>query len=107
MENCTFCNIVKGYISCKKVYENDEFLSFYDINPKASIHILVIPKLHIESLLSLKNTHYDIIAKLTLLLPKIATKNGLINGFRTIINSGPDAKQEINHLHYHILGGNK
>lgn len=105
MSDCIFCRIVAGELPCNKVYEDDEFIAFHDISPKAPVHVLVIPKAHIESLAGLNSTHHDLIARLTLLLPKIAEQCGLKNGFRTIVNTGPGGGQEVGHLHYHLLGG--
>ncbi|NPA74225.1 MAG: histidine triad nucleotide-binding protein [Epsilonproteobacteria bacterium] len=102
---CIFCQIVKGEIPCNKVYENDEFLAFHDINPKAPIHILVIPKEHVEKF---QDTTPEMMAKITPFIQEIAKTLELDKrGYRLIVNNGDDGGQEVMHLHFHILGGTK
>ncbi|MDF2690147.1 MAG: family hydrolase [Gammaproteobacteria bacterium] len=103
--DCIFCKIVSGDIPSKKVYEDELFIGFHDIHPKAKTHVLLIPKQHINSLADLSSQDADLIGKLTLLLPRLAKELGLHDGFRTVINTGPGGGQEVPHLHYHILGG--
>lgn len=105
MTDCLFCNISSGKMNTSFLYEDEQIVAFNDINPKASTHILVVPKLHVESFNQVTFEHKELISHITLSLPKIAKSQGLNNGFRTIINTGPEGGQEINHLHYHILGG--
>jgi len=105
MSDCLFCKIIAGDIPSSKVYEDELLYVFKDINPKAAVHLLVIPKTHITSLDSLADEHHDLIAQMMLKLPELARSQGLNNGFRTIINTGPDGGQEVGHLHIHILGG--
>ncbi|MBE0439127.1 MAG: histidine triad nucleotide-binding protein [Gammaproteobacteria bacterium] len=107
MTDCIFCKIIAGDIPSSKVYEDDKIFAFKDINPKASVHVLVIPKTHIDSLDHLDHGQQDLMGYMTLKLPEIARSQGLNNGFRTIINTGPDGGQEVGHLHFHILGGSK
>ena len=107
MSDCLFCKIIQGKIPATKLYEDGNILAFHDISPKAETHILVIPKKHITSLDHLDVKDQEIIGELTLMLPKIAKMSGLENGFRTIINTGEGGRQEVFHLHYHILGGSK
>ncbi|MDF2939947.1 MAG: histidine triad nucleotide-binding protein [Gammaproteobacteria bacterium] len=104
-DNCIFCKIVKGEIPSKKVYEDELFMAFYDLYPKAKTHVLVIPKQHIESLAHLSSQDAELMGKLTTLLPKLAKELGLHDGFRTIVNTGAGGGQEVPHLHYHILAG--
>lgn len=101
---CIFCKIVAGEIPAKKVYEDELILVFHDLHPKAPVHVLVIPKLHIESLAHLTPLHQDIVAHLTLKLKDIAALLGLHHGFRIAVNTGKDGGQEVFHLHYHLLG---
>lgn len=103
--NCLFCKIVKGEIPSKKVYEDDFVLAFHDIKPKAPIHVLVIPKKHIESLAKATKKDEEILGKLNVDIAKIAKKLNTQNAFRVQVFSGKKAGQEIDHLHYHILGG--
>ncbi len=105
MEDCIFCKIIAHQIPAKFLEENEDFVVFHDIYPKAPIHLLVVPKQHIASLNDLTATHHDLIAKLMLSLPGIAAKHGLENGYRTVINTGAGGGQEIYHLHIHLLGG--
>ena len=106
MEDCVFCKIIKGEIPSKKVYEDDEILAFYDINPIAKVHVLVIPKVHIESLLELKEEHKDLLFNIFEKINKVAEMVGVDKtGFRVISNVGIDAGQAVKHLHFHILGG--
>ncbi|WP_221793585.1 histidine triad nucleotide-binding protein [Oceanobacter mangrovi] len=104
MTDCIFCKIVAGDIPSSKVYEDDDFLAFHDIAPKADTHLLVIPKQHIVNLNDLADEHGALMGKLMLTLPKIAADQGL-QGFRTITNTGVEGGQEVFHMHFHILGG--
>ena len=105
MTDCLFCKIVAGDIPSDMVYEDDQIMVFKDINPRAAVHLLVVPKIHIDSLDELTNEHQTLIGHIMLQLPQLARAQGLDNGFRTIINTGPDGGQEVGHLHIHILGG--
>lgn len=105
MSDCLFCKIIAGDIPSAKVYEDEQIFVFKDINPKAAVHLLVIPKIHIESLDNLTAEHQALIAHMMLKLPELAQSQGLADGFRTIINTGPGGGQEVGHLHMHILGG--
>lgn len=108
MEDCLFCKIIKGEIPSNKVYEDDEILAFYDINPAAKIHILVIPKKHIESLAHMEKEDEEIVGKIYGVINKIAQEKGFKqSGYRVIVNCGKDAGQEVMHLHFHILTGEK
>ncbi|HDY84654.1 MAG TPA: histidine triad nucleotide-binding protein [Methylophaga aminisulfidivorans] len=105
MTDCLFCKIIAGDIPSTKVFEDDLIYVFKDINPKASVHILVIPKQHIARLDHANTEHADLLAHMMLSLPNLAKSQGLDDGFRTIINTGPGGGQEVDHLHIHILGG--
>ena len=108
MEDCLFCKIIKGEIPSNKVYEDDEILAFYDINPAAKIHILVIPKKHIESLAHMEKEDEEIVGKIYGVINKIAQEKGFKqSGYRVIVNCGKDAGQEVMHLHFHLLAGKK
>ena len=109
MENdCIFCKIIKGDIPSEKVYEDEYVLEFRYINPAAPIHILVIPKKHIASLVELKLEDENYIWKIHEAINKIAESEGFASdGFRVIVNCGKDAGQEVMHLHYHVLAGEK
>ena len=101
-----FCKIVKREIPAKIRYEDEEFISFDDINPKAKIHILLITKKHIPSVAALEDDDAPLIAKMIILAKKIATEAGM-ESYRLVFNSGKDSGQEVDHIHLHILGGNR
>lgn len=108
MEDCIFCKIIKGEIPSTKVYEDDNVLAFKDINPAAPIHILVVPKQHIENVLEINEENKKILEDVFLAINKIAKKLGIDkDGFRVITNCGKDSGQEVMHLHFHILAGAK
>lgn len=108
MEDCIFCKIIKGEIPSSKVYEDDEILAFNDINPAAPIHILVIPKKHIKSLADMDNGDEVLVGKIYNVINKIAEEKGFKEaGYRVLVNCGKDAGQEVMHLHFHILAGQK
>jgi histidine triad (HIT) family protein len=102
---CIFCKIAKGELPANKVLESDDFLAFHDISPKAPIHILIIPKIHIENF---QSTPPQLMAKMTSFIQEVAKKISLDkNGYRLIVNNGEDGGQEVMHLHFHLLGGAK
>lgn len=103
--NCIFCKIIQGQIPSRKVYEDDELLAFHDIAPWAPVHFLIVPKLHLASLYDVGAEHHGLMGKMMTLAPVLARKEGALNGFRCIINSGPDGAQEVAHLHLHVMGG--
>ena len=108
MNNCIFCKIINKEIPSNTVYEDDEILAFRDINPVAPVHILVIPKKHISSLIDLKEDDELLIGRIYTVINKIANEEGIDEkGFRVIVNCGEDGGQEVKHLHFHILGGKK
>ena len=108
MEDCLFCKIIKGEIPSTKVYEDDEILAFNDINPAAPIHILVIPKKHITSLVHMEIEDEALVGKIYGVINKIADEKGFKeSGYRVIVNCGKDAGQEVMHLHFHVLAGAK
>jgi len=106
--SCIFCDIVTGKIPCTKVYENDSVLAFEDINPAAPVHILVIPKKHIEGIneLNINDNNNQIMNEIFSAVDHIAKLMDLDSpGYRTIINKGKASGQEVFHLHIHILAG--
>lgn len=108
MEDCVFCKIIKGEIPSEKVYEDEEVIAFKDIKPAAPIHILVIPKKHIETLLEVKEEDSYLIAHIYQVINKIAKDMGIDKeGFRVIANCGKDSGQEVMHIHFHLLAGRK
>ena len=108
MEDCIFCKIIKGEIPSEKVYEDDEILAFKDIQPAAPIHILVIPKKHISTLLEVAEEDSTLMAKIFQVINKIVKDLGIEkDGFRVIANCGKDSGQEVMHIHFHLLAGRK
>lgn len=105
MSDCIFCKIVRGEIPCRKVYEDDDVLAFHDIHPAAPVHFMLVPKLHVTSLMHAEEAHAALLGKMMLLAPKLAQEQGLDNGFRTVINTGKGGGQEVMHLHIHVIGG--
>jgi histidine triad (HIT) family protein len=105
MDNCIFCKIVRGEIPSRKAYEDEEVLVFHDIHPIAPVHLLLIPKVHVDSLAHCGEAHRDVLGKMLLLAPKLAREHGLDAGFRTMINTGHGGGQEVFHLHLHVFGG--
>jgi histidine triad (HIT) family protein len=105
MSDCLFCKIARGEIPSKKVYEDDELLAFHDIHPVAPVHFMLIPKLHVASLMEADDSHAALLGKMLVLAPRLAKEQGLDNGFRTVINSGKGGGQEVMHMHIHIIGG--
>ncbi len=104
MTDCLFCHMVQGKIATDKIYEDDHIFVIKDIHPKARVYLLVIPKLHIDSLADVNEQHSALLGYMMISLNNFAKEQGL-NGFRTIINTGSDGGQEIFHLHMHLLGG--
>ena len=105
MSDCLFCKIAAGEIPGDKVYEDDKVIAFKDINPKAEVHLLVIPRDHISSLNELTPEHDALITHMMRVIPQLAKSQGLNEGFRTIINTGKGGGQIIFHLHMHLMGG--
>jgi histidine triad (HIT) family protein len=105
MSDCIFCKIVRGEIPAKKIYEDEYILAFHDIAPQREVHILVIPKSHIESLLTVSLTDEVTLGRMMAKAGEIAVAHGSPDGFRFIINSGRIGMQEVPHLHAHIVGG--
>ncbi|MDO4563132.1 MAG: histidine triad nucleotide-binding protein [Clostridia bacterium] len=108
MENCLFCKIIAGEIPSQKVYEDNRVYAFRDINPAAKYHVLVVPKEHIESVNDITAENADTISHIFLVIKKLAEAAGIAeHGYRVVNNCGEDGGQSVNHLHFHILGGEK
>lgn len=102
---CLFCKIVNKEIPANIVLENENFLAFHDINPKAPVHILAIPKLHVDSFNEVTG---ETMAKMTEFIQEIVREVKIeTSGYRVITNVGDNGGQEVKHLHFHILGGAK
>ena len=105
--DCLFCEIIKGNIPSSKVYEDEWCYAFYDINPQAPVHVLVVPTTHIASADGIGAENSAYVAKIFEAIPVIAKQEGLENGYRVITNCGEDGCQSVRHLHFHILGGRR
>lgn len=106
MEDCIFCKIINREVPSNIVYEDEEIIAFKDINPAAPVHILVIPKKHISSLVEIKPEDERIIGKIYTKINEIAETQGVKDkGYRVIVNCGKDGGQEVMHLHFHLLAG--
>ena len=103
--DCLFCKIIKGEIPSAKVYEDDMMLVFKDIEPKAKVHLLAVPKTHFALLSEAGVDGGKYLAHIFAKIPAVARENGCENGYRLVINQGTDAGQTVRHLHVHILGG--
>ncbi len=105
--SCLFCKIIAGDIPSAKVYEDDTVYAFRDIAPQAPVHVLVVPKAHLEGCSDVTCDNSAVIARIFEVIPQIAQAEGLTDGYRVVSNCGPDAGQTVQHLHFHILGGRK
>jgi histidine triad (HIT) family protein len=103
--NCIFCKIVRGEIPSKKIYDDAEVMAFHDIRPQAPVHLLIIPKMHIATLYDAQPAHQAALGKMLAVVGRLAREAGAADGFRTIINNGRVAHQEVYHVHMHVLGG--
>ena len=104
MDSCIFCRIVAGELPASVVYEDDAIMAFKDLHPEAPVHVLVIPKKHIASLVHLEAEDAGLMGHLMLKLPELATAQGLGQGFKSRINTGLAGGQEVAHLHVHLTG---
>jgi histidine triad (HIT) family protein len=104
--SCLFCDIIAGRVPSKKAYEDDQVLAFHDINPQAPVHVLVIPKKHVTSLLDLSPEDDALVGMIVRTARDLARQLGLgETGFRLVLNSGADAGYSVFHIHLHLLGG--
>ena len=105
MTDCIFCKIVAGTIPSRKVYEDGDMLAFHDINPMAPVHFMIIPKKHIDSLAAATDGDAGVLGRMMAMAGRLAKQEGATDGFRTIVNTGRVGRQDVYHLHIHILGG--
>ena len=105
MEDCLFCKIIAGEIPSKKLYEDELCLAFYDIQPLAPQHFLVVPKAHIASAAELGEDNAALVGHIFAVIAKLTKQLGFSVGFRVVTNCGADAGQTVRHLHFHVLGG--
>ena len=109
--NCLFCKIVAGKIPSKIVYQDDDIFVFDDIHPWAPVHFLMIPKVHIPSMAHVGPQHEALLGRMMILAPKLALQSGCNpfpeGGFRILSNTGDEGRQEVHHLHIHVMGGTR
>ena len=105
--DCVFCKIISGEIPSEKVYESENVVAFKDINPMAPVHILIIPKVHIEGANTLDADNVGVVSEIMLAARQLAESFNLDNGWRLVTNVGEDGGQTVKHLHFHLLGGKK
>ena len=105
MNDCIFCKIIKGDIPSKKVYEDELCYAFYDINPLAPMHFLVVPKQHLASAAEITAENAALVGHIFTVIAKLAAELGFAEGFRVVTNCGADAGQTVRHLHFHVLAG--
>ncbi len=108
MSDCIFCKIIAGEIPSKQVYKDDLVTAFYDINPLAPVHVLIVPNEHIPSVNEVEERHEAVLGRMFTVAKKIAAEHGIAEGgYRLVVNTGADGGQEVFHLHMHLLGGRK
>lgn len=108
MENCIFCKIIEKQLPSKIVMENSDIIAFESIEPKAPVHVLIVPKRHIPSVNYLNDDDSSLVGKMIIAAKKIAeSKNIDETGYRLALNTGPDAGQSVFHIHLHLMGGKK
>ena len=103
--NCVFCKIIAGQIPSLKAHEDDELLVFHDIAPWAPVHVLMVPKEHVATMYEMTPDHAPLLGRMLAMAPDLMRRHGVTNGFRTLINTGEDGRQEVQHVHIHVMGG--
>ena len=103
--DCIFCKIIEGTIPSKAVYQDEYVFAFTDINPKAPVHLLIVPREHIASLGDTSNDKKELLGHLLRVAAELAGQRGLAKGYRVVVNTGEDGGQTVDHLHLHLLGG--
>ncbi len=104
MADCLFCQIIKGKVKTDFVYEDKDIVAFKDIHPKVPVHILILPKKHIDKLQDVGDNDKDLLGSILLVAKKIAISQKIDQGYKIVINCGRKGGQEIFHLHFHLLG---
>ncbi len=105
MQDCIFCKIVRGEIPAQKVYEDEEILGFHDIQPLAPVHFMLIPKRHIASLADATAADAPVLGRIMALTGRVAREQGSTEGYRTVVNTGRIGRQDVMHVHVHVIGG--
>ncbi|HSF56831.1 MAG TPA: histidine triad nucleotide-binding protein [Candidatus Binatia bacterium] len=108
MSDCLFCDIVEGRVKGDVVYRDESVVAFRDIRPQAPVHILIIPRKHVATILDLEANDQALIGQIFFVIAKLVREQGIAeSGFRVVVNSGADAGQSVFHLHFHLLGGRR
>jgi histidine triad (HIT) family protein len=107
MDNCIFCKIVRGELPSRKVYADDDVYAFHDIHPVAPVHFLIVPRRHITSMAHLEDADAGVMGRIMVLAHRLAQQEGSPEGFRTIVNTGPIGRQDVMHVHVHVIGGSE
>lgn len=105
MSECTFCRIVRGEISSHIIYQDEDVTAFHDLHPRAPVHILIVPNRHIVGVAQVEPEDATLLGKLFVVARRLAEQEGIVNGYRLVVNNGPLAGQSVFHLHVHLLGG--
>jgi histidine triad (HIT) family protein len=103
--NCIFCKIVRGEVPSRKVYEDDDILAFHDIQPVAPVHFMLVPKKHLATLYDATEGDAPVLGRILTLAGRLAREQGANDGFRTIVNTGRVGRQDVPHVHVHVIGG--
>ena len=103
--DCLFCRITRGEIPSRKVYEDDEIFAFHDIRPAAPVHFLIVPRMHVENLYDADLKYQALLGRILGETGRLAREQGLDDGFRVVVNNGRVGRQEVYHLHVHVMGG--
>jgi histidine triad (HIT) family protein len=107
-DTCIFCRLAKGLVRADIIFQDDAVIAFNDIHPQAPTHALVIPRQHITTLWETDETHVSLLGRILLACNRVAQEKGIIDsGYRVVVNSGADAGQTVDHVHFHVLGGRK
>lgn len=104
-KDCVFCKIIAGELPAKMVYEDDDFVVFDDIHPQTPVHMLVVPRKHIERVMSIESSDIEKMGRVFEIVAKVAKKTGIEDAFWLRVNNGADAGQVVDHLHFHVMGG--
>jgi histidine triad (HIT) family protein len=103
--SCLFCKIAEGAIPSTPVYQDESCYAFADLHPQAPVHVLIVPRQHISSIIKADESHRALLGRLLLAAAEIARNKALANGYRVVVNSGSEGGQTVDHLHLHLLGG--
>jgi histidine triad (HIT) family protein len=105
MDNCIFCRIIKGELPSARVYEDEEIVAFNDIHPIAPVHFMLVPRKHIASLADARPEDAALLGRMLVMADSLAREQGSAEGFRMIVNTGRIGRQDVMHLHMHVVGG--